>query len=157
MWFISCSCRSNRNCQKDNVRVQISHVKSVGPKFWGRGIELIEGIERARKEGLDVAGDQYPYHWSSTPISGCMFPRWSLEGGRDKTLERLKDADIRENIKSETSNFINRFHGAGGCVLADYAAQSSLEGLNLYVLNSEGVVEGLCSAKNKGWKQSKLK
>ena len=71
--------------RRTNVRVQISHVKSVGPKFWGRGIELIEGIERARKEGLDVAGDQYPYHWSSTPISGCMFPRWSLEGGRDKT------------------------------------------------------------------------
>ena len=123
--------------RRTNVRVQISHVKSVGPKFWGRGIELIEGIERARKEGLDVAGDQYPYHWSSTPISGCMFPRWSLEGGRDKTLERLKDADIRENIKSETSNFINRFHGAGGCVLADYAAQSSLEGLNLYEISKK--------------------
>ena len=64
--------------RRTNVRVQISHVKSVGQKFWGRVIELIEGIERSRKEGLDVAGDQYPYHWSSTPISGCMFPRWSL-------------------------------------------------------------------------------
>ena len=66
-----------------------------------------------------------------------MFPRWSLEGGRDKTLKRLKDADIRENIKSETSNFINRFHGAEGCVLADYAAQSSLEGLNLYEISKK--------------------
>ena len=118
-------------------RVQISHVKSVGPKFWGRGIELIEGIERARKEGLDVAGDQYPYYWSSTPISGCMFPRWSLEGGREKTLERLKDSDIRENIKKETTNFINRFHGAEGCVLADYPIQSSLEGLNLVEISKE--------------------
>ena len=59
--------------RRTGVRVQISHVKSVGPKFWGRGYELIEGIEKARNEGLDVAGDQYPYYWSSTPISGCMF------------------------------------------------------------------------------------
>ncbi len=117
--------------RRSGVRVQISHVKSVGPKFWGRGYELIEGIEKARNEGLDVAGDQYPYYWSSTPISGCMFPRWSLEGGREKTLLRMKDSDIREKIKSETTNFINRFHGAQGCVLADYPEDTNLEGLNL--------------------------
>ena len=66
-----------------------------------------------------------------------MFPRWSLEGGREKTLERLKDSDIRENIKKETTNFINRFHGAEGCVLADYPIQSSLEGLNLVEISKE--------------------
>ena len=65
--------------RRSGVRVQISHVKSVGPKFWGRGYELIEGIEKARNEGLDVAGDQYPYYWSSTPISGCMFPDGALK------------------------------------------------------------------------------
>ena len=84
-----------------------------------------------KQEGLDVAGDQYPYYWSSTPISGCMFPRWSLEGGREKTLLRMKDSDIREKIKNETTNFINRFHGAQGCVLADYPEDTNLEGLNL--------------------------
>jgi len=123
--------------RRTNARVQISHVKSVGPKFWGRGSELIEGIIRAREEGLDVAGDQYPYYWSSTPISGCMFPRWSLEGGREKTLMRLKDADLRENIKKETSNYINRFHGAEGCVLADFPSETSLQGLNLNEIAKE--------------------
>ena len=57
--------------------------KALDQNF-GEGYELIEGIEKARNEGLDVAGD-LPYYWSST-ISGCMFPRWSLEGGREKTL-----------------------------------------------------------------------
>ncbi len=123
--------------RRSSARVQISHVKSVGPKFWGRGYELIEGIEKARNEGLDVAGDQYPYHWSSTPISGCMFPRWSLEGGREKTLLRMKDINIRTKIKDETTNFINRFHGPEGCILADYPYDTDLEGLNLTEISKE--------------------
>ena len=123
--------------RRSGARVQISHVKSVGPKFWGRGYELIEGIDKARGEGLDVAGDQYPYHWSSTPISGCMFPRWSLEGGREKTLLRMKDLNIRTKIKNETTNFINRFHGPEGCILADYPAVTDLEGLNLTEISKE--------------------
>ena len=123
--------------RRSGSRVQISHVKSVGPKFWGRGNELISGIIKAREEGLDVAGDQYPYFWSSTPISGCMFPRWSLEGGREKTLARLKDLDLRNKIKNETTSYINRFHGAEGCVLADYAVDSSLEGLSLLQISKK--------------------
>tara|TARA_Y100001970_G_C14250887_1_gene871789 strand:- start:1270 stop:2886 length:1617 start_codon:yes stop_codon:yes gene_type:complete len=123
--------------RRSGVRVQISHVKSVGPKFWGRGYELIEGIEKARNESLDIAGDQYPYHWSSTPISGCMFPRWSLEGGRTKTLNRMQDLNVRESIKNETTNYINRFHGPEGCVLADYAINPNFEGLNLLEISKE--------------------
>ena len=123
--------------RRSDVRVQISHVKSVGPKFWGRGYELIEGIEKARNESLDVAGDQYPYYWSSTPISGCMFPRWSLEGGRNKTINRMKDLEIRKKIKEETTNYINRFHGPEGCILADYPSNKNFEGLNLNEISKE--------------------
>jgi len=123
--------------RRTGAKIQISHVKSVGPKFWGRGNELLEGMYRAREEGIDVAGDQYPYEWSSTPTSGCMFPRWSLEGGRDKTLERLKDSSIREQIKSETINYINRFHGAEGCVLAEFSSDKKLEGMNLSEISEE--------------------
>ena len=32
--------------RRTGARIQISHVKSVGPKFWGRGHELIEGMEK---------------------------------------------------------------------------------------------------------------
>ena len=59
--------------RRTGVKVQVSHVKAVGPKFWGRGHELLEGFERAISEGIDVAGDQYPYSWSSTGFSGAMF------------------------------------------------------------------------------------
>ena len=60
-----------------------------------------------------------------------MFPRWSLEGGREKTLERLRDKNLRNKIKSETVNYINRFHGSSGCVLAEFSNDKALEGMNL--------------------------
>ncbi len=112
-------------------RIQISHVKAVGPKFWGRGHELLEGMARARQEGIDVAGDQYPYAWSSTGFSGAMFGRWALVGGRQKTLERLADDDIRARIRVDVDYYINRNHDAHGCVIASFPPNQSLEGRSL--------------------------
>ena len=123
--------------RRTGVRIQISHVKAVGPKFWGRGYELIEGMERARAEGIDVAGDQYPYEWSSTGFSGAMFARWALEGGREKTLERLGDSDIRAQIRTEVTYYINRNHTAEGCVIASFPPDQSIEGRSLQDIADE--------------------
>jgi N-acyl-D-amino-acid deacylase len=123
--------------RRTGARIQISHVKAVGPKFWGRGYELIEGMERARSEGIDVAGDQYPYEWSSTGFSGAMFARWALEGGREKTLERLGDSDIRAQVRSDVTYYINRNHSAEGCVIASFPPDQSLEGRSLQDIADE--------------------
>ncbi|MEE8046221.1 MAG: D-aminoacylase [Dehalococcoidia bacterium] len=117
--------------RRTGARIQISHVKAVGPKFWGRGYELIEGMERARDEGIDVAGDQYPYEWSSTGFSGAMFARWALADGRQATLDRLADADTRARIRTDVTYYINRNHSANGCVIASFPPDQSLEGRSL--------------------------
>ena len=117
--------------RRTGARIQISHVKAVGPKFWGRGYELIEGMERARDEGIDVAGDQYPYEWSSTGFSGAMFARWALVGGRQATLDRLADADTRAQVRADVTYYINRNHSADGCVIASFPPDQSLEGRSL--------------------------
>jgi len=123
--------------RRTGARIQISHVKAVGPKFWGRGYELIEGMERARSEGIDVAGDQYPYEWSSTGFSGAMFARWALEGGRKKTLDRLSDADTRAQVRADVTYYINRNHSAEGCVIASFPPDQSLEGRSLQDIADE--------------------
>lgn len=123
--------------RRTGARIQISHVKAVGPNFWGRGHELIEGIQRARDEGLDVAGDQYPYSWSSTGFSGAMFPRWALVGGRQATLARLADADTRERIKEETRYYVRRSHGAAGTLVASFPPNPDYEGRNLQEVAEE--------------------
>ena len=123
--------------RRTGVRVQVSHVKAVGPKFWGRGHELLEGFERALSEGIDIAGDQYPYAWSSTGFSGAMFARWSLTGGRDTTLSRLGDADLRARMREDTEYYISRNHGAVGSVVAHFPANTDFEGLNLEEIGEE--------------------
>lgn len=123
--------------RRTGARIQISHVKAVGPKFWGRGYELIEGMERAREEGIDVAGDQYPYEWSSSGFSGAMFARWALVGGRQATLDRLADADTRAQIRADVTYNINRRHSAEGCVVSSFPPDQSLEGRNLQDIADE--------------------
>jgi N-acyl-D-amino-acid deacylase len=94
-------------------------------------------MERARAEGIDVAGDQYPYEWSSTGFSGAMFARWALEGGREKTLERLADSDTRAQVRSDVTYYINRNHSAEGCVIASFPPDQSLEGRSLQDIADE--------------------
>ena len=127
--------------RRTGARIQISHVKAVGPKFWGRGHELLEGMERARREGLDVAGDQYPYAWSSTGFSGAMFDRWALVGGRKATLDRLNDSDVRARIRTGVTYYISRNHSAAGCVVANFPPDQSIEGRSLQDLADEWKVE----------------
>ena len=118
-------------------RVEVSHVKAVGPKFWGRGPEILEGFERALDEGIDVAGDQYPYSWSSTGFSGAMFARWALTGGRKATLDRLQDDDLRAKMRIDTEYYISRNHGAVGSVVAHFPPNPDYEGMNLEEIGFE--------------------
>ena len=51
------------------IPVEISHFKLSGQQNWGRSKETVPMIEAARKEGIEVTIDQYPYTASSTSIS----------------------------------------------------------------------------------------
>jgi N-acyl-D-amino-acid deacylase len=47
--------------------VQISHIKMGNKNVWGRAAEAIALIDRAKKSGVDVTADCYPYTaWAST-------------------------------------------------------------------------------------------
>ncbi|MBN1574723.1 MAG: D-aminoacylase [Deltaproteobacteria bacterium] len=52
--------------KESNAKLQISHIKCMGEKNWGRAGEVIETVESAIKSGLDVTADVYPYLFSST-------------------------------------------------------------------------------------------
>lgn len=78
--------------------VEISHFKLSGQQNWGRSKETIPMIIRARKEGLDVTIDQYPYTASSTSLS-TLLPDWVLADGQDSINARLARPDIRKQVK----------------------------------------------------------
>jgi len=72
------------------VRLEISHLKAIGPANWGRVREALARIEAARRAGVDVGADQYPYAASSTTLTSRL-PGWALDGGVPALLRRLAD------------------------------------------------------------------
>jgi N-acyl-D-aspartate/D-glutamate deacylase len=81
-------------------RLQISHLQVVGAANWPIQARVIERIELARDEGIDVAFDCYPYVAGSTVLTQVL-PQSALDGGNEKMLARLRDPAQRERISGE--------------------------------------------------------
>jgi len=98
--IIQCVKDTIENAGRNNIRAQISHHKVSGEKNWGRIKETLELIGEARRNGIDIAADQYPYTATSTTLRSIL-PPWVSEGGLSRTIERLEDKDMRARIKEE--------------------------------------------------------
>lgn len=85
------------------IPVQITHHKIGAWRNFGRASESLELIAAARREGIDVTFDQYPYTASSTGLSSII-PRWAQEG--DRLGERLADPAARRRIVSEIVDWV---------------------------------------------------
>ncbi len=68
--------------------------------FPGTPDQMLELVDDARAEGLDVTFDAYPYEWASTRLL-ITVPPWVQAGGPGPTLERLADPAIRARIREE--------------------------------------------------------
>jgi N-acyl-D-amino-acid deacylase len=79
---------------------QISHHKASGKKYWGKSLESLQLIDEANNRGLNITCDSYPYNRGFSSLVTAL-PPWSLEGGYEKTLERLKNHEKREKIKND--------------------------------------------------------
>ena len=83
------------------AHVHISHLKLDNYRVHGRAREVWARIENARKEGVNITADVYPYTASSTTLT-IRCPRWSLDGGDAALLERLggpRRQEIVEGIR----------------------------------------------------------
>ena len=122
--------------RRTGARLQYSHIKAGGT-FRGRSKELAKFIEDAREEGIDIAADQYPYDAASGPMSGNVLPRWVSEGGREKSLKRIKDANTRNEIIRGLDKSINRIGGAERIMIAQYPMNSKYEGKTIVEISKE--------------------
>lgn len=100
--------------KRSNARLQISHLKVSGKSNWNKVDAVIEKIEKAVKDGLEVHADRYTYVAYHTNLSS-LFPLWSRDGGTEKFLERLKDRNlqnqIREYVEKKVSNLDGDWNG----------------------------------------------
>jgi N-acyl-D-amino-acid deacylase len=81
-------------------RLQISHLQAAGRANWGLQEQALGEIETARRQGIDVEFDIYPYQCGSTVLTQWL-PAWSLEGGKHALLGRLRDEKVRDGIAKE--------------------------------------------------------
>lgn len=113
------------------VSSEFAHLKALGPRQWGKGPELLEMIDGARKAGLDVTADQYPYPASGSSITGALLPRWAQEGGRAGTLAMLEDAETRKRMHRDMTENLARRGGATRLMISVFEPDRSLEGKTL--------------------------
>jgi N-acyl-D-amino-acid deacylase len=116
--------------------VEISHFKTTYKPNWGRSASMVAQVEAARREGIDVTVDQYPYIASSTSLN-TRLPSWVFSGGRDSVLWRLKDPATRGKItkamKADLKEKLAKNYSY--CLVARYVPDSTINGLNISQVN----------------------
>jgi len=105
-----------RTAREAKVRAEIYHLKVAGKSNWHRRDQVIAKIEAARREGLQITADMYPYAASGTGLDAIM-PPWVQEGGHEEWVKRLKDPDMRRRVEEEmctpTDEWENMYLGTG--------------------------------------------
>ncbi len=86
--------------ERAGVHVQVVHLKLSGMDNWGRAPELLDRFAAARRRGVAIDCDQYPYTAASNPLRNLL-PSWLQEGGLDRMLARLAASDVRARLRRD--------------------------------------------------------
>jgi N-acyl-D-amino-acid deacylase len=109
------------------IPVNISHFKILAKRFWHEGSRLVEMIEAARKEGIDVTADQYPYRASGTG-PGAWIPKWANEGGLEALAKRLVDPEVAPKVQEGLVASMEERGGPEAALISTYSLDPSLVG-----------------------------
>src|SRR6185437_3038726 len=103
--------------ERAGIPVDIIHVKIADQKYWGRMNEIVALIEDARKRGVNVQTNVYPYTRGHNNLASII-PPWAHDGGRAKMLERLQDPKQRQRLKKDIRDglpgWYNHYTAVGG-------------------------------------------
>ena len=101
------------------AHVHVSHIKIDHFRAHGRAGEVWEKIESARREGVNVTADIYPFTASCTGLS-IRCPKWSKEGGTEALIGHLTGARRNEVIEGIRTHYFNA-ERAETCLINDDA------------------------------------
>jgi N-acyl-D-aspartate/D-glutamate deacylase len=103
--------------ERAGVSVDIIHVKIADQKFWGRMKEIVALIDGARKRGVNVQTNIYPYTRGNNNLV-TILPPWAHEGGLGKLLTRLESpadrARMKKDIQEGLPGWYNHYTAVGG-------------------------------------------
>jgi dihydroorotase/N-acyl-D-amino-acid deacylase len=114
------------------IPIEIFHLKTSGKQNWGKMPLVIERIEKARAEGIDVTADTYAYTaWANG--MAAFTPPWAHDGGYEKLVQRLTDpatrAKIRQDMMTSSDKWDNEWLAINGPqdILISFVSQKELE------------------------------
>jgi N-acyl-D-amino-acid deacylase len=81
------------------ISVELAHLKACNKSNWHKVDQILELIDSANGQGLQVNADRYPYVAYGTGLS-TFLPLWSRQGETDDVLARLNDKNQIEKIKT---------------------------------------------------------
>jgi N-acyl-D-amino-acid deacylase len=122
--------------KKAEIPVQISHFKLSGQQNWGRSRQTVAMVESARKQGIDVTIDQYPYTASSTSIS-TLIPDELLSDGPDSIKARLQRPQVKRYVTAYIQERLKKrkLKHISYAVVANHAADTTYNGKSIEQIN----------------------
>lgn len=83
-----------RICRKSGAGVHFSHFKVCGRQNERKLTAMLQLLDEAEEEGIDVSFDQYPYPMGITMLSACLPPE-ALKDGLSGEMKLLQDPSFR--------------------------------------------------------------
>lgn len=80
------------------IPIVLTHHKAVGTPMWGKSIVTLAMVDSARRAGVDVMIDQYPYTATHTGIA-VLIPEWAFDGGDSAFKRRVEVPTLRDSIE----------------------------------------------------------
>lgn len=102
--------------KESGARINISHLKVLGPSNWGKMDVVLESIQQLQEDGLDITFDQYPYTASCTGLKRVV-PQWAYNGGDKAFYRHLEDKEIYHKLCAEVLAHIEELRGGPQNVL----------------------------------------
>jgi N-acyl-D-amino-acid deacylase len=102
--------------------LQISHLKTQGPRNWPKIDTVLARIEAVKAAGLDIAFDRYPYIAYQTGLSN-LFPASSRDGGTGAFLARLADPTTGPELRALASAKAESIGGWDNVMIASVRAE----------------------------------
>ena len=121
--------------ERAKVPVDIIHLKIADQQYWGRMSEVISLIEDARRRGVNVQANVYPYTRGNNDLVSII-PSWAHEGGTQELIARLKNPEQRARIRKEIQEGIPGWYNHHSAVGGDWSrmlvsANNSYKGLTM--------------------------
>jgi N-acyl-D-aspartate/D-glutamate deacylase len=131
--------------ERVGLPVDIIHLKIADQTHWGKMNEVVALIEAARKRGVNVQANVYPYTRGNNNLVSII-PPWAHEGGQARLLERLKNPADRARMKKDITQGIDGWYNHYTAVGGDWSRM---------LISGRGQFEGLTmdrviAAKSKG-------